>query len=494
MYMYVDSWSLPNNSIIHAVHFQNHQNDKLRCIISSTYAWDDVVLTQQPKAVVLQSGALFAWIEEADQNKQITSRDDPQEAQMAFVDLAQLERVHTKASSKIKRSGRSVSQRRMPRETEKSPLTMIDGKPTEGISTSKKDQDGHGVVKSESFQGVPNPDDELNKFFFQYGQGVMNVDFFPTVFLRFRTRVVVTAVCTTGGVHTHSPVARTFFCAHPHIFMRVHINAWLKCLKRSIACVSHLSISPSPFHVSSILAVPWRSPRDHSRLRPHWRSRPHVLAVHTCPESAGHAPLHTSIAKFGYLTKSDANTGYEPKKFGKNTSVDDDTTLINDPDQNTSDFSKTLNENTSQFGVHTVFESSVLHVSHWWCNRETVARQRKKRRFCDQCCRVDVKERLTERYLCESEESQENLFWRVSENSILMNEMSENTLNEELDKLLLVKTLRKLYLNEYKMEIQNLKWRNSENALISHSVSLNLKDNNCWKSMRWSLTWENILV
>ena len=38
-----------------------------------------------------------------------------------------------------------------------------------------------------------------------------------------------------------------FFCAHPHIFMRVHIHAWLKCLKRFIACASHLSISPSPF-------------------------------------------------------------------------------------------------------------------------------------------------------------------------------------------------------------------------------------------------------
>ena len=83
MYMYVDSWSLPNNSMIHAVYFQNHQNDTIRCIIFGIYAWDDVVLTQQPKAVVLQSGALFAWIEEADQNPQMKCRDDLQEAQMA---------------------------------------------------------------------------------------------------------------------------------------------------------------------------------------------------------------------------------------------------------------------------------------------------------------------------------------------------------------------------------------------------------------------------
>ena len=45
---------------------------------------------------------------------------------MACIDLTQLERVHTKASSKIKRLGRSVSQRRMPRETEKPPVTMIE--------------------------------------------------------------------------------------------------------------------------------------------------------------------------------------------------------------------------------------------------------------------------------------------------------------------------------------------------------------------------------
>ena len=55
------------------------------------------------------------------------------------------------------------------------------------------------------------------------------------------------------------------------------------------------------------------------------------------------------------LAQSDANTGYEPKKFDKNTSVDDDTTLINDLNHKFSDFSKTTNENTRQFGVPTVF-------------------------------------------------------------------------------------------------------------------------------------------
>ena len=50
------------------------------------------------------------------------------------------------------------------------------------------------------------------------------------------------------------------------------------------------------------------------------------------------------------------------------------------------------------------------------CNRETVARQRerkrRKRRFCDQCCRVDVKVKSTEQYEESfSEESQRILFW-----------------------------------------------------------------------------------
>ena len=89
-----------------------------------------------------------------------------------------------------------------------------------------------------------------------------------------------------------------------------------------------------------------------------------ILPYFPVLKAQGHAPLRTCIAKFDDLAKSDANTNYEPKKFDKITSVDDDTMLINDLDHNFSDFSKTTNENTSQFGVHTMFESSVLHVSH----------------------------------------------------------------------------------------------------------------------------------
>ena len=143
--------------------------------------------------------------------------------------------------------------------------------------------------------------------------------------------------------------------------------------------------------------------------------------------------------------------------------------------------SKNMIENTGRFGVSTVFESSVSksfslvilflkRKARKARNRETLARERKrrKRRFWDQWCRVDVKERLTERYLCESEESQKILFSRVSENSTLLFEISEDTWNEELNKLFFFGKIqfRENFLNDYIMESQNLKRRNSEHSLF----------------------------
>ena len=133
-------------------------------------------------------------------------------------------------------------------------------------------------------------------------------------------RVYNTHSWTLTLTYTHSPVARTFFCAQ-----RAH------CVLHTSSCVSHTRVAHVavkrclhmcrfslsrllPSHVSPIFAVPARSLRDHSRQWLHWRSRPHVLAVLTCPKSAGRAQLRTCLAKFGNLAKSDANTGYEPKK------------------------------------------------------------------------------------------------------------------------------------------------------------------------------------
>ena len=78
------------------------------------------------------------------------------------------------------------------------------------------------------------------------------------------------------------------------------------------------------------------------------------------------------------------------------------------------------------------------------------------------------------------------ILFRLTENSILMNEISENTLNEELNKLLLVKIqFKNLNSTEYNMEIQNLERRNSECALIEsqrelQSQRLQLLEANQW--------------
>ena len=54
-----------------------------------------------------------------------------------------------------------------------------------------------------------------------------------------------------------------------------------------------------------------------------------------------------------------------------------------------------------------------------------------------------------------------------------MKEISENTLNEELNKLLMVKIqFGENYSTEYNMEIQNAE------RYVSHNESLNLRDNN----------------
>ena len=73
--------------------------------------------------------------------------------------------------------------------------------------------------------------------------------------------------------------------------------------------------------------------------------------------------------------------------------------------------------------------------------------------------------------------------FRLTEKFILMNEISETTWNEELNKLFLVKIQRreKSYLIEYDMEIQNLERRNSECALIESQRKLEPQDDNYWK-------------
>ena len=125
--------------------------------------------------------------------------------------------------------------KRMPWETEKPSLIMIDGKPAGGTSASEKDQDGHGMMKSKDFFSKKN-----------------------IIFEGCRTHVVATTVCPTGSVHTLTCCTHIFLHmaraqSHLHIFMRVHIHAWLKLksCQKGVCCTCvillHLAFSISCF-------------------------------------------------------------------------------------------------------------------------------------------------------------------------------------------------------------------------------------------------------
>ena len=99
--------------------------------------------------------------------------------------------------------------------------------------------------------------------------------------------------------------------------------------------MSYLSISPSLFmcHPPSLLF-----PHGHFEI-----TFPSAPSSSNCtrPESAGQAHFRTSAEEFGYLADPAHSTGYEPKEFDKVTSVDGDTTPINDLDLDSiSDFSR----------------------------------------------------------------------------------------------------------------------------------------------------------
>ena len=84
----------------------------------------------------------------------------------------------------------------------------------------------------------------------------------------------------------------------------------------------------------------------------------------TSAPSLPNSHFRTSGGEFGYQADPTHSTGYEPKEFDKITSADGDTTPINDPNyDNISDISKITLENTGLFGVSTMSEASVSHVS-----------------------------------------------------------------------------------------------------------------------------------
>ena len=218
----------------------------------------------------------------------------------------------------------------------------------------------------------------------------------------------------------------------------------------------HLALSILMFHPPSLLF-------PHSHFDTTVPSAPSSSSF-TLPKSAGQTHFRTSAGEFGQLADPTRSTSYEPKEFDKITSVDGDTTPINDPNHDSmSNFSKITRENTEQFGVPSMFETSVSHVSHGEfalqreiqesVPRETVARQRERAEregslisVAESMSRKSRRKRIkshslqTHREFCSDERDLREDLERRAQQAVL----GENSAQ------------RKLYLTEYDMEIQNL--------------------------------------
>ena len=133
--------------------------------------------------------------------------------------------------------------------------------------------------------------------------------------------------------------------------------------------------------------------------------------------------------------------------------VDNDTMLIDDTDlDEISHFSKNTRENTGLFDVLSMFETFVSRSSWWFCSPS--GRQRKLASGNRLLDRERGRGRGTGGSVISvassmSKKSRRNNIRShslrdLSENSILINKISENMVNEELNKLLLVKIQFKL--------------------------------------------------
>ena len=304
-----------------------------------------------------------------------------------------------------------------------------------------------------------------------------------------------------GGVHTL--VARTFFwCTYTARTLRTFLCVLLTC-KAQGSRVSAVRMSSShlhPSHVSPVLApaVPWRSLRDLSRpRRPHWRFCPRDPAELPRPKGAGQA--HSARGRGVWLSgqvrckhrkwAQKSLTRILPWMMTRRPSTMRITIPLTSRKPRTrtqanSVFTQRLNPLFCTFLIGDLVPQRESKESMQSGNRCWT-----ERRFCDQCCRVDVKERSTERYQCESEESQKILFWRVTKNSTLMNEIFEDTWNEELNKLFLVKIQFRENFTRLSTAWRSKIW-NEEIQNMHHSnrnEGLNLKDYNYWKKdVHWT--------
>ena len=294
-----------------------------------------------------------------------------------------------------------------------------------------------------------------------------------------------------GRTHTHLSHAHfsQFVCAHSHILMRVHIHAWPKSCPKGVSCTCVI-----PLHLAYPLLVIHPSLLF---LHGHFETHPdydftddpiHMILPYfpvQAQDTRHSAPASRSLATWPsqrqiHFMSPRSSTRSLPWMMTRCSSTIRTTIAPTSRKPRT----RILDNWVFPQCLHPLFRTL----------KPLLDRNRRKRRFCDQCCRIDVKEESTEQYLelFSSDSHEILLLWRVtenpvlkrlSENSILMDEISEHIFNEELDKLFMVKIqLREDYI------WMSTSWRyrfwNEEIWIMhhsSHSVSLDHKDSNYWK-------------
>ena len=190
--------------------------------------------------------------------------------------------------------------------------------------------------------------------------------------------------------------------------MRVTHKCWLKGV-----CSTHVVISLSshflPSHVSPVLApaVPWRSLRDHSRpRRPYWLWCPRDPAELHRPKKRRSSAHRTRTSCLATWPSPSPTQVMSPRS----------STIILPwmMTRRSLTIQTTRKSLTSRKAHARILDSLVFHqcLNSLFCtfligeskesmqsgNRYLTEREKRKRRFCDQCCRVDVKERSTEQY------------------------------------------------------------------------------------------------
>ena len=212
----------------------------------------------------------------------------------------------------------------------------------------------------------------------------------------------------------HTP-CRTHICQAHFLCVacRRRVHAWLKVFAVRMSTSLHLTFSILMFHPPSLLF-----PHGHFDF-----SFPSTLSLPNCSliESAG---FRTSGEESGYLADPTHSTGHEPKEFDKTTSAAGETTL------DCSVFPQCWMLLFRTFLTVSFFlreKAKTACIGKPLLDRE---REKKKSLWSVLQSRCQGKVDGTVWGV---------ILFRLTENSILMNEISEKIWNEELNKLFLVK-------------------------------------------------------